>query len=95
MKKAIAVVAWSFFALDAAAVLLCLVWVAVASTREGEQAYAIAFALVLGLLLTIAGGGLWAATRRRSTVGVALAGAVLAIPGLIVLGIWIANLLGM
>jgi hypothetical protein len=95
MKRAIAVVAWAFFALDAAAALFFLVWTFMASTRDGEQSYAIAFFLAAGLFLLVAGGGLGFATRRKSALGVGCAGLVLAIPCVVVLGIWIANLLGM
>ena len=93
MKKALQVVGGVFFALDAAAVLFFAAWALTASSREGEQAYAIAFLLFAGAFLAVGGGGLLFSARRGSSLGIGCAALVLGVPPLIALGIWISNLM--
>jgi hypothetical protein len=93
MKRAIHVLAWIFFALDAAALAFFVAWSLVASSREGERAYAVALLLFAAAFLAVGGSGLFFSKRRGSSLGVGCAAFVLGVPPLIVLGIWISNLL--
>jgi len=91
MKKVLQAIAWVFFALDAAAVIFFLFWAVTAGSREGEDAYAMAF-LLFAALFVGAGGGLLAFSRKRgSSLGLGCAALVLGVPPLIALGIWISN----
>ena len=87
-----AAIAWSFFAVDSAAVLFFLFWMLTASSREGESAYAMVFFVIATAFLGVGGGGLALGTRRKSSLGIGCAGLVLAIPPLVALAIWISNL---
>jgi hypothetical protein len=89
------VAAWIFLALDATAVLFFLVWTLMASPREGEQAYATVLLLGSTFFVVIGGGALHLATRRKSALGIGCAGAVLAIPCLVALVLWISDLFGL
>ena len=93
MKRTVQVMAWVFFALDAAALLFFLAWALTAGAREGESAYALAFLLFVAAFVAVGGGALVFSTRRGSALGLGCAALVLGLPPLIVLGIWISNLL--
>ena len=95
MKRALTVVAWIFFALDAVAVLFFLAWTLTASSREGESAYAAVFLAAAGFVLAIGGGILRLATRRGSALGIGCAGTLLAIPSLVALLLWISDMFGL
>ena len=93
MRRAVQALGWAFLLLDAAALVFFAGWALTASSREGEQAYSIAFLLFTGAFVAIGGGGLAWARRRGSGLGVGCATLFLGTPPLIVLGIWISNLL--
>ena len=95
MRRALLALAWLAFALDVAGVLFFLVWSLVASGREGERAYAVVLLVGSAVLLALGGAGLTFATRRRSTLGIAFAGAILALPCLIALVLWISDMFGL
>jgi len=95
MKAAIKAGAWIFFGIDALALVLCIAWALVASTREGEQAYAMVFSAIAALFVAAGGGALALSSRKGWPIGVGCAAFVLALPVLIGLGIWMSNLLGM
>lgn len=94
MRRALLVLAWVCFTLDAAAFLFFGVWALSAGTREGEQAYAIAFLLFAGTFLAVGGGALLWTRRRASALGLGCATLLLGVPPLIALGLWIGNLRG-
>jgi len=93
MKGAIRVMAWVFFALDAAAVVFFLFWALTASSREGESAYAIAYLLVATLFVGTGGGALVFSARRGSSFALGCAAFVLGLPVAIVVAIWLSNVL--
>jgi hypothetical protein len=95
MRRALLVVAWVAFALDAAAWLFFLAWSLVASSREGERAYALEAFIGAGLFLAIGGTGLILASRRKSSLGVGCAGAILAVPCAVALAWWISDMFGL
>jgi hypothetical protein len=95
MKRALAVTAWIFLALDAAAVLFFLVWTLMASEREGEKAYATVFLLGAAVILAIGAGVLRLAAKRGSALGVGCAATFLAIPSLVALVLWISDMFGL
>ena len=93
MKRALQVLGWIFLALDAAAVLFFLAWRLTASSREGEDAYAMVFLLVTFAFVAAGGGALAWSARRGSTLGLGCATLVLGVPPLVAAAIWISNLL--
>jgi hypothetical protein len=93
MKRALQVLGWIFLALDAAALLFFLAWRLGASSREGEDAYAMVFLLVTGAFVAAGGGALAWSARRGSALGLGCAALVLGVPPLVAAAIWISNLL--
>lgn len=78
-----------FLAVDVAALLFCCTWAFHAGTREGEQAYAIVFLIVLALLVAVGGGVFVYGIRRRSAFGVGAAATILGLPSMVGLALWL------
>jgi hypothetical protein len=93
VKRVIQTLAWIFLALDAAALVFFLTWRLTASSREGEDAYAMVFFLLMAAFVGGGGGALYWSARRGSALGVGCAAAVLGLPAVVALSIWISNLL--
>lgn len=82
-------IAWTFLALDIATLLFQCVVAARTGPGEGQQGWAILFT-ILGALVVALGGGVFAlGIRRKSTLVVGIAAAILGFYLLLGLTIWI------
>lgn len=89
--KAIKVIGWFFFGLDAIALLFLLSWALGASDREGERAYAIVFLLFTMVLVGVGGAGLVFSGKRGSVLGLWCSTIWLGIPPVIAVAKRISN----
>jgi uncharacterized membrane protein len=83
------VLAWFFLLVDVAALLFCCTWAFHASTREGEQAYAIVFLIIAALFVTAGGSTFFFGLRRGSARWQGVAAGILGLPTVIALALWL------
>ena len=86
------VLAGLFLAVDVAALLFCFAWALQASTREGEQAYAKVYLSIAALFVAVGGSIFVVGIRRGSARFLGVAAAILGLPSIIGLAIWLGLL---
>ena len=89
IRRVVKAFALLFLFVDIAALLFFFVWALQAGTREGEQAYAVAFLTVAALFVAVGGGMLAFGVRRGSTLGLGAAAVILGLPSIVGLAIWL------
>jgi hypothetical protein len=91
MAKTLKAFGWFFLAIDTVGLAFMVQWALMASSRDGEIAYAVVFLLFALALVGVGGTALACSAKRGSVLGLWCSTLFLGIPPLIVAAIRISN----